>query len=206
MKSLKYNLYVSLPLVILLSMSNALYAEEQETITTEIAMKWAIAANLGDQGAQYNLGLLSLKGEGGLPKDKSNARYWLKKSAAQGNANAQQLLGEEILGYPEEERLEWACKAAEQGNSDGQYMCGVIHLRAAYVMSDNERDKTKNIAMTWLNKSAAQGNTRAIEIVRSINKPLPSWARDKSTQQTKRTATGSDLELINAVRRMHSVQ
>lgn len=60
----------------------------------EMAEEWfRKAAELGDFAAQRNLGYLYIKGEG-VEKDKTEARKWLEKAAAQGDAYAEDLLKE----------------------------------------------------------------------------------------------------------------
>ncbi len=49
------------------------------------------AANAGHAGAQYNLGLMYLKGEG-VPRDALNGLGWLAKAADGGDAKARALL------------------------------------------------------------------------------------------------------------------
>ena len=49
------------------------------------------AAEQGDAGAQFQLGLMYLGGHG-VPKDDVKAVHWLEKSAAQVHANAQRHL------------------------------------------------------------------------------------------------------------------
>ena len=48
----------------------------------------------GDAGAEYNLGVNYLEGEG-LQMDKKLGRYWLRRAAARGDEDAQKLLDED---------------------------------------------------------------------------------------------------------------
>ena len=58
----------------------------------EMAAEWfRKAAELGDFAAQRDLGYLYLKGKG-VKKDKAEARKWLEKASAQGDAYAEDLL------------------------------------------------------------------------------------------------------------------
>ena len=50
------------------------------------------AAEQGDAGAQFNLGLMNKKGQG-LPQDCAEAVRWFRKAAEQGDAGAQANLG-----------------------------------------------------------------------------------------------------------------
>jgi len=49
------------------------------------------SAEQGNPSAQYTLGRRYLEGDG-VPKDEQKARYWLQKSAAQGNRDSQETL------------------------------------------------------------------------------------------------------------------
>lgn len=52
----------------------------------------AALAEAGNDGAQFMLALLYLRGEGGLAADLSRAAKWLRRAAANGNAYAVALL------------------------------------------------------------------------------------------------------------------
>ena len=49
--------------------------------------KYLAAAKAGDAAAQYNLGVCYYNGDG-VPKDLTQAAYWFRKSAEQGDADA----------------------------------------------------------------------------------------------------------------------
>ena len=66
--------------------------------------EWKAAANQGQAEAQYNLGLLYLKGLG-VAKDPAEAFRWLRLAADQGQANAQFQVGmmrEKGVGVPQD--------------------------------------------------------------------------------------------------------
>ncbi|MFQ5757785.1 MAG: tetratricopeptide repeat protein [Acidiferrobacterales bacterium] len=52
---------------------------------------YQLAANAGHAGAQYNLGLMYLKGEG-IPRDALNGLEWIAKAANNGDKKAHELL------------------------------------------------------------------------------------------------------------------
>ena len=79
------------------------------------------AAEQGHLKAQYNLGVLHDKGEGGLPVSKEKARLWYEKSAEQGHLKAQYNLGcmhfkGEGGPLSMEHCFFWFTRADEQGN------------------------------------------------------------------------------------------
>ena len=56
-------------------------------------MRWSrLAADLGDAGAQYNLGVMYRNGRG-VPRDRTEAVRWYRLAADQGDARAQYNLG-----------------------------------------------------------------------------------------------------------------
>lgn len=77
------------------------------------------AAEEGNPAAQFNLGVILLKGEG-LPEDHAEAAKWFREAAVQGVASAQYNLGLMLVkgkGVPkdEAEAMQWFSRAAEQG-------------------------------------------------------------------------------------------
>ena len=97
-------------------------------------VKWfRKAAEQGNAEAQYNLGLMIIRGTGAR-QDGTEAVNWLLKAAEQGNADAQFLLGQVYDGGWAGDNYEpgteptpdpvaakkWYGKAAEQGNSEAQ--------------------------------------------------------------------------------------
>lgn len=82
------------------------------------------AANQGDVGAQYNLGVCYENGQG-VAQSYSEAASWYRKAAEQGHANAQNSLGvcyENGQGVAQccSEAIKWYRKAAEQGDIDAK--------------------------------------------------------------------------------------
>jgi TPR repeat protein len=141
----------------------------------EVVENFRKKAEQGDADAQYDLGLLYLRGEG-VPQDREKAIEWFEKAALQGRPGAILLL--EKMGCTsnyileraktawrekkaEEERLpkarEAAAKlqAAEQGDANSQYKLGLQYLSGNGV----PRDYVKGVE--WLEKAAAQDHAEA---------------------------------------------
>lgn len=79
-------------------------------------------AHNGDARAQFNVGLLYLKGEG-VPQDYKEARFWIEKAAQQGNADAQismarLLLNENISRENMDKARQWLEMASSQGTEE----------------------------------------------------------------------------------------
>ncbi|TMH61725.1 MAG: sel1 repeat family protein, partial [Betaproteobacteria bacterium] len=82
------------------------------------------AAKKGDRLAQFNLGVMLLRGEG-KPVDLNSGIAWLTKAADAGMVQAQYNLGllyESGIGVPRSlsAATEWWQKAAEQGHTEAQ--------------------------------------------------------------------------------------
>jgi TPR repeat protein len=54
----------------------------------EAAQWFSKAAQLDHPGAEYQLGMMYIRGRGGIPKDEGVGLQWLEKSAAQGHEDA----------------------------------------------------------------------------------------------------------------------
>lgn len=121
------------------------------------------AAAGGDALAQYNAGLMYLKGRG-TEEDDEEALEWYRKSAEQGFAPAQNSLGwmyANGLGTErdDEEAVAWYRKAAEQGHPRAQCNLGWMHEEGLGVEQSDEK------ALEWYRKAAEQGDEWAREKV-----------------------------------------
>lgn len=116
-------------------------------------------AEQGDAEAQFNLGVMSEKGEG-VGQDYKEAVKWYRKAAEQGEGRAQYNLA---LAYYRgrgvaqdfHEAVKWVRKAAQQGIAKAQYGLGVAYYQGEGVGQDYRK------ARKWLQKAAEQGLTRA---------------------------------------------
>lgn len=119
-------------------------------------------AEAGNAEAQAIIGAFYTEGYGGLPQDYSEAIYWLRLSADQGNALGQAGLAfiySNGLGVLQdyEEALYWNRLAADQGQADAQYNLGVAYYNGEGVPRDVV------LAYTWYNLAAAQDIEEARE-------------------------------------------
>ncbi len=117
------------------------------------------AAEQGDALAQFNLGVMYVKGEG-VPEDDAKAVYWYRKAAEHGDALAQFNLGVMYAngeGVPEDDAkaVYWYRKAAEQGDASAQYNLGLKYGKGEGVPEDYVQ------AYAWWSIAAAQGHDGA---------------------------------------------
>ena len=93
------------------------------------------AAEMGDMYAQFNLGVMYMRGDGGAP-DPAKALEWFQKSADQGCSFAQHALGQ-LCQNPKivsrdvisaEAQRDYFTQAADQGHADALYRLAMIDL------------------------------------------------------------------------------
>jgi len=120
------------------------------------AVEWyRKAAEQGDAGAQFRLGMAYLHGDG-VEKDEKEALHWLRK-AAQNDPQLQYSLGEvyyngDGITKDDKEAVKWYRKAAEQGDKGAQYILGKAYHKGEGIGKDDKE------AVRWYRKAADQGN------------------------------------------------
>lgn len=117
-------------------------------------------AKMGARKAQFRLGHAYLTGTLGVKKNEAEALAWLKKSAIQGDPDAQYNLGvcyQFQIGVGKDLNLasDFYRKAAEQGHPFAQNSLGVCYLNGIGVKPDDKE------AVKWFLKAASQGDTFA---------------------------------------------
>ena len=78
-----------------------------------------LAAEAGSAGAQAQLGLRLLKGEGGVAKDASLAADWLRRAAEQGDPRSEALLGALFLRGGKESEFDLGMDLVHSAASHG---------------------------------------------------------------------------------------
>jgi TPR repeat protein len=116
-------------------------------------------AQAGDMRAQYNLGVMLLKGAG-IARDAQAALDWYRRSAEQGYAAAQHGLG--VMYYrgngvaeDHEQAAKWFVKAAEQDFAQAQLNLGVMYFTGRGVPKDGAE------VVKWITLAAAKGLAEA---------------------------------------------
>lgn len=142
----------SLVLALLMSTATA-WAESLATLQQR--------AESGNSDAQYDLAMCYWKGEKGAPKDNTQAFYWMKRSAGQGDAYAQSWVAyfyEEGYGTGKDdaEAFYWYRRAAEQGNRSAQNNLGEHYYYGRGIARDFGK------AAMWYKKAADQGHISAM--------------------------------------------
>lgn len=126
------------------------------------------AADMGHAEAQYGVGAAFLAGEA-VAQDMEAACNWFRRAALNGNACAQCNLGAmyaQGLGALEQDyvlALRWYRASAERGNADGQH-----NLALMYFQGLGGIDRDESMARDWCEKAAAQGQPKAIAMLRSL--------------------------------------
>ncbi|MGI2081669.1 tetratricopeptide repeat protein [Shewanella putrefaciens] len=117
------------------------------------------AAEQGNAGAQFRLGVMYSKGEG-VPEDNKQAFHWYTKAAEQGYAKAQFILGSMFyfgrgVAQDYDQALAWYQKAAAQGYAGAQFILGAMYDQGEGVAQNYSQ------ALAWYQKAAAQGDAGA---------------------------------------------
>lgn len=109
-------------------------------------------AQSGDADAQYEVGIMFLKGQG-VETDRAEAIKWLTSASAAGN----ELATAKLRRMDDREgKFQELLKAAENGDSAAQYDIAMMYLKGQGI----EQEMTR--ARLWLNKAAKQGDAKAI--------------------------------------------
>ncbi len=115
---------------------------------------------------------------------------WFKKSAEQGNADAQHRLGlcyENGLGTTRNyaQAFKWYKKSAEQGNAVAQYMLGKCYENGLGTIQN------KSQALYWYKEAAAQGHLMAQSAQSALEKEnarvVSAYENTQTTQKAKKT-------------------
>ena len=120
---------------------------------------WLPMAEKDNADAQYNIGILYMKGLG-VEKNEKTAFIWYKRSAANGNTDAMYNLGTmynqgRVVVRSTKDAVKWWKMSAELGNAAGQFNLGVVYAYGRRVKQNTEE------ALKWWKKSAKQGNKDA---------------------------------------------
>ncbi len=140
-----------------------LFACSEETPSAQI-QELIDKAETSDKLAQYALGTLYLKGEGGVAQDYQKAARWLKLAAGQKQADAQYMMGllyQQGKGVRQDNKkaMEWYLKAAQQNHKDAQFELASMY-EAGYEAGELGQPNY-NEAKQWYNRSLSLGNGRA---------------------------------------------
>lgn len=118
------------------------------------------SARQGDAKAQYELGILYLRGSTEVHRDYSRASHWIQLSAKQGDPEAQSILGflyDKGLGVSQsyEEAKKWYLLAASQGSMKAQYSLALMYDAGRSVPQDFLE------AIKWYRLAGEQGHVDA---------------------------------------------
>ncbi len=161
------------------------FAVGQSPEEVKVFNQLKLAADAGDPVAQFKVGLAYFKGIG-TEADVFEGAKWYRKSAEQGNIDAQWHLAN-AYDYFEDKRLgtrlkmgiydcarqslKWWLMAAEQGHAPSQFKYAQTYYRelkgtsisgrTSPLFSEEERPKYMGLALKWSRKAAEQGNADA---------------------------------------------
>ncbi|HED18469.1 MAG TPA: sel1 repeat family protein, partial [Gammaproteobacteria bacterium] len=139
-------------------------------------------AHAGDQKAQYQTGIMYLKGKG-VATDGSEARSWIGKAAAQGDRKAITRLG--ILYYKGEGGTKDYARALKNFNGvSNDSVLAQYYLGEMYAGGKGVRKNYKT-AITWYQKAADGGFVRAGGKIINMQEELKMEERHKTNAVRK---------------------
>jgi len=116
-------------------------------------------AKAGQADAQYELGIMYLKGQG-CEQDRNKAMYWLKAAADSGY----QLASSKLSRIEEQEaKFRELQDSASAGKVDAQYELAMMYLKGRGVEADGAK------ARDWLQKAADSNDSKAITRLGIVN-------------------------------------
>ncbi len=130
-------------------------------------LKWLESAGkLGDNIAQFNLGLLFARGNSFSPNDEK-ALYWWKLAESNQNTKAQLLLGlfyqiGRGTGRSEQDAIQWYEKAAKNNTADALFNLAMIYYHGRGVNQDYKK------AAKYLKQLANQNDSKAQNLYASL--------------------------------------
>jgi uncharacterized protein YdaT len=163
-------------------------------------VKWfRLAAEQGDTGGQFNLGVAYENGEG-VPQDAKKAVKWYRLAAKHGHMDAQFTLGRMYAngeGVPQDAKkaVKWYQLAAEHGHVDALFTLGRMYANGEGVPRDDEE------AAKWYRLAAKQDDEEALERHRIAGAAkITSSSRAQAESETKaRKFLWSTLLILKAL-------
>jgi uncharacterized protein len=105
--------------------------------------------------AQFELGEIYFNGKG-VSRDLTQATFWFRMAAEQGQAESQLMTGMMYMKLNENaEAVKWYRKAADQGIAEAQFCLASMYTSGLGITQDETE------AINWYHKAAMQGHTDA---------------------------------------------
>ncbi len=154
MKTILRNLV--LPLLLLSGMPSPLLANEmwQEMFNENLEN-----AGAGDIDAQYELGVMYLKGQG-VEQNRKQAMQWLQKASDRGSSQATSKL---LRVKKQQAKFAQCAEKAQSGDIKAQYEVAMMYLKGKGVSKDTSK------ARKWLSTAAEKNDAKAITRLGIVN-------------------------------------
>ncbi|ORZ38952.1 hypothetical protein BCR44DRAFT_1492742 [Catenaria anguillulae PL171] len=128
------------------------------------------AGKLGYAPAQFRLGTCFEEGDLGCPRDPKTSIMWFTRAAEQGHPDAELALSgwylegaEGVLPPDDGQAFAWARRAADKGLSKAEFAVAYYYEMGVGVAQSVDE------ARRWYQRSAAQGNRKAMERLQEMN-------------------------------------
>lgn len=164
-------------------------AHARGDFTTAIT-KYTVAAEAGDQGAQYALGEMYHEGEG-ASRDHARAAYWYTQAAQRGHTEAQYwlcIMHREAIGVSRDyaEAFYWCRRASEKGHAQALFAVGQFYFDG--LGNGFTRDHVR--AYVWFKRAATQGDQDAPLMLEALEQDMTALQVDEARRQASQWAPG----------------
>ena len=156
---------IVLPLFLLAGIQSPLLANE---MWQDLFDEHLENAEAGDVDAQYELGVMYLKGQG-VEQDREQAVQWLQKASDGGSLQATSKLSRM---QKQQDKFEQLAEKANSGDIEAQYEVAMMYLKGRGVRKNSQQ------ARKWLSKAAEQNDARAITRLGIVNYKGEGGSRD----------------------------
>lgn len=162
----------------------------------EALSQWMPEAEVGNRSAQYNLGLMYLRGSG-VDKDEATALEWFEKSAKQNYTQAQYragLLRSQIKGELRSQRqgVIWLHEAAKRGHAGAQYQLARRYEKGVGVKKNLVR------GLYWVILSEARTEGKQKSSVVELHERLVADMSEEQVAEATDLATKAEAKLKKA--------
>jgi TPR repeat protein len=156
-------------------------------------IKYTVAAEAGDKGAQYALGTMYHEGEG-VERDLVHAAYWYTQAAQRGHTEAQYwlcIMHREAIGVPRDyaEAFYWCRRAAETGHAQALFAVGQFYFDG--LGNGFTRDHVR--AYVWFSRAALRGDGDAELMLEALEQDMTPLQVEDARRQAQQWAAGGQL-------------
>lgn len=152
--------------------------------------KYTLAAEAGDEDAQYALAAMYHEGEG-IERDQERAVYWYTQAAQRGHTEAQYwacIMYREAIGVARDyaEAFYWCRRAAEDGHPQALFAVGQFYFDG--LGHGFTRDHVR--AYVWFTRAEARGDDEAALMLETLEQDMTPLQVEEARRQAEQWTPG----------------